>query len=99
MLVATKSPTTCVKGRLKQNNVGAPFERMSIDVARPFPTITCNNKYIIVAMNYFSKWPQACAVPNEEASTVVQVLVDNLVSMSIWSVNGVTFRPKKKFWI
>ena len=63
---------------MKQYNVGAPFERIAIDIAGPFPTTNDGNKYILVAMDYFSKWPEAYGIPNQEATTVAQVLVDNL---------------------
>lgn len=39
----TKGPTTRVKGRIKQYNVGAPFERIAIDVADPLPTTTTSS--------------------------------------------------------
>lgn len=64
---------------MKQNNVGPPFERIAIDVAGPFSTTSNNNKYIPVAMGYFNKWPEAYGTPNQEAYTVVQVLVENLI--------------------
>ena len=68
-----------VEVQLKQYNVGAPFERIAIDIAGPFPVTKDGNKYILVAMDYFSKWPEAYAIPNQESVTVAQVLVDNLI--------------------
>jgi len=40
---------------MKQYNVRLPFERLAIDVAGPFPETNRGNKYILVAMDYFSK--------------------------------------------
>lgn len=77
---ATKGPKTRTRGKMQQYNVGAPFERIAIDVAGPFPETHQGNKYILVANDYFSKWPEAYALPNQEASTVARVLVDNFVS-------------------
>ncbi|UYV74279.1 K02A2.6-like [Cordylochernes scorpioides] len=37
------------------------------------------NKYLLVAMDYFTKWPEVYAIPNQEAATVARVLVDNLI--------------------
>jgi hypothetical protein len=34
-------------------------------------------KPVLIAMDYFSKWPEAYAILNQEASTVVEALVTN----------------------
>ena len=42
-------------------------------------TATCldhSNKYLLIAMDYFSKWPEAYPLPNQEAITVAKVLVN-----------------------
>jgi len=65
---------------MKQYNVGLPFERLAIDVAGPFPETNRGNKYILVAIDYFSKWPEMFAISNQEASTVADILVKNVFS-------------------
>ncbi|UYV64719.1 K02A2.6-like [Cordylochernes scorpioides] len=55
------------------------FHRIAIDVAGPFPVTEDGNKYLLVAMDYFTKWPEVYAIPNQEAATVARVLVDNLI--------------------
>jgi hypothetical protein len=62
---------------MHQYNVGAPFERVAVDIAWPFPETDRGNRYFLVAMDYFTKWPEVYAIPNQEASTVVEVLVNN----------------------
>lgn len=65
--------------KIKQYNVGVPFERIANNVAAPLSKTTSNNIYILVAMDYFSKLSDACAIPNQKTSTVASVLVNNLV--------------------
>jgi len=60
---------------MHQYNVGAPFERIAIDIAGPFPESDRGNRYLLVAMDYFTKWPEVYAIPNQEASTVADALV------------------------
>lgn len=68
------------KAPMQKYNVGAPFERIAIDIAGPFPVTDHGNKYILVAMDYFSKWVEAYALPNQEAITVADVLVKEFIS-------------------
>jgi hypothetical protein len=62
---------------MHQYNIGTPFERVAIDIAGLFPENDRGNRYLLVAMDYFMKWPEVHAIPNQEASTVADVLVRN----------------------
>ena len=44
---------------LKQNAVGAPMERISIDILGPLPEIPQKNKFILVVNDYFTKWTES----------------------------------------
>ncbi|GBM86428.1 Transposon Ty3-I Gag-Pol polyprotein [Araneus ventricosus] len=77
---ARKGPKTRTKGRLQRYNVGAPFERMALDILGPFPVTTKGNRYVLVLMDYFTKWPEAIPIPDQEASTVAEELVRSWIS-------------------
>lgn len=76
---SVKGPQTRSKGKLKLYNVGAPWERIAVDVAGPFPESDEGNKYIIVVQDYFTKWPEVFATPNQEAKTVAKKLVHEVI--------------------
>ncbi|GBN82991.1 Transposon Ty3-G Gag-Pol polyprotein [Araneus ventricosus] len=78
---ARKGPKTRTKGRLQRYNLGAPFERMALDILGPFPVTTKGNRYVLVLMDYFTKWPEAIPIPDQEASTVAEELVPKLVQV------------------
>ena len=42
-----------------------------MDVVGPFPTTDSGN---LTAMDYFTKWPEAYALPDQEAETIVDAL-------------------------
>jgi hypothetical protein len=74
---ASRGPRTRSPGLMHQYNVGAPFERIAIDIAGPFPESDRGSRYLLVAMDYFTKWPEVYAIPSQEVSTVSDALVTN----------------------
>uniref|UniRef100_A0AAR2M493 Gypsy retrotransposon integrase-like protein 1 n=1 Tax=Pygocentrus nattereri TaxID=42514 RepID=A0AAR2M493_PYGNA len=65
---------------LQQLAVGAPMERVAVDIMGPFPRSDKGNRYVLVAMDYFTKWPEAYAIPDQEAGTVADALVEGMFS-------------------
>ncbi|KAI2648671.1 Retrovirus-related Pol polyprotein [Labeo rohita] len=54
------------------------MERIRVDILGPFPVTEAGNRFVLVAMDYFKKWPEAYAVPDQSASTSAQRLVDEM---------------------
>ena len=57
---------------MQQYQMGAPMERVGVDILGPLPTTDSRNRYILVAMDYFTKWPEAYAVPDQSAVTTAE---------------------------
>ena len=57
----SRGPRTRSRGLMHQYNVGVSFERMTVDIAGPFPESDRGNRYILVAMDYFTKCPEVYA--------------------------------------
>ena len=55
------------------------MERVAIDILGPLPESDAGNKYLLIAMDYFSKWPEGYALPNMEAQTVADALLEGLL--------------------
>lgn len=53
------------------------FDVWGIDFMGPFVS-SCGNTYILVAVDYVSKWVEAIALPNNEAKSVVTFLKKNI---------------------
>ena len=46
----------------------------------PFPVSEGGNRWVLTAMDYFTKWPKACALPNQETETVGNALIGGFIS-------------------
>lgn len=53
---------------------------VGIDILGPFPHAETGTKYVLITMDYFSKWPEAYSLPNQEAETVVKELLSGMFS-------------------
>uniref|UniRef100_A0AAV2M0P6 Gypsy retrotransposon integrase-like protein 1 n=1 Tax=Knipowitschia caucasica TaxID=637954 RepID=A0AAV2M0P6_KNICA len=77
---AYKGPQDQSHAPLQQQAVGAPMERVAVDIMGPFPVSDQGNKYVMCAMDYFTKWPEAYALPDQEAETVADTLLEGMFS-------------------
>lgn len=57
--VAKKSPLEKGKSPMQVYNVGAPFERVQMDILDSLPTTLSGNRYLLVTINCFTKWDEA----------------------------------------
>ena len=64
---------------LQPIEIGQPFHRIGIDIKGPLPITTKGNRYIIVAMDYFTKWPEAKAINNMKAQTVAEFIYKEII--------------------
>lgn len=44
---------------MAQHNVGAPMERVAVDVLGLLPESEQGNKYLLIVVDYFTKWTEA----------------------------------------
>ena len=60
---------------MPQNNIleGELFDVLGIDFMGSFPP-SCSNQYILVAMDYVSKWVETVALLTNDAKVVVKFL-------------------------
>ncbi|XP_052002459.1 protein NYNRIN-like [Xyrauchen texanus] len=56
-----------------------PYEHVALDILGPLSETIDKNLYILVVGDYFSKWTEAFALPNQEARSVAKVLVEEWV--------------------
>jgi len=80
LCASRKKPSKTPRAPMKSYNVGAPMERIAIDVMGPLPATDRDNKYILVISDYFTKWTESYPMPNQEAETVANVVVREFIS-------------------
>jgi hypothetical protein len=55
------------------------FHRVALDTTGPLPETKSGNKYILVAIDHYSKWCEAKAVADHGAKTAARFLEDDLI--------------------
>src|SRR6266542_4310813 len=55
------------------------FERWRVDIIRPLPITREGNRYIVVAMDYFSRWLEARPLKAANADTVAMFLYEEII--------------------
>ena len=50
-----------------------------MDIIGPLPKTKCGNIFVLVIGDYFTKWTEAFAIPDQEAVTVARVVVEEFI--------------------
>ena len=75
----TKLPKNKGKSALGSLSVGAPLDRLSMDILGPLPQTPRGNNYILVVNDCFTKWVEVFAVPDETAPTCARVILNEVI--------------------
>jgi len=73
------------RGKAKNNQllhpipVQTPFFQVGIDFVGPLPRTTNGNRYILVAMDYLTKWPEARPLPTATAEVTAHFLYEEII--------------------
>ncbi len=90
------------RGSMKQNNQKWTilptdiFERWGVDIVGLLPITRKGNRYIVVTMDYFSRWPEARPLKIANADTVATFLYEEIIcrfgaSRTLQSDRGIHF--------
>ena len=94
-----KGPRFRGQAPLQSYLVGSPGERVGVDILGPLPVSDSGNKYLLVMEDYFTKYPEVVPIPDQEAATVAEALVNvyvcrHGVPLSLHSDQGSNFESR-----
>jgi len=67
-------------GHMQNIIAGAPMDFVTMDILSGLPVTTDGSKYILVVCDHFTKWVEAYALPDQEASTCRRAAYDGFFS-------------------
>eukprot|EP00118_Oscarella_pearsei_P018893 m.196972 g.196972 ORF g.196972 m.196972 type:complete len:1094 (+) comp39535_c1_seq2:160-3441(+) len=66
-------------GRLQLFSEEEPFATVGVDLLGPLPRSRRGNKYVVVMVDRFTRWPELSAIPDATAETVADAVVEKIV--------------------
>lgn len=73
------------------------FYRVGLDLVGPFTVTNRGNRYLVVAVDFLTKWPEVAALTNKKAETIAAFFEDNIIARhgcprEVLTDNGTEFR-------
>ncbi len=68
------------KALLIQELAGAPFQGVGFDVIGPLPTTDSDKRFILVLIDYYTKWAEAYDLADHKAITVADSITRNWIA-------------------
>ena len=75
-----KSPRYHRQAPLLPIPVEGSFDRVAVDVLGPFPVTHSGSRYIVVFSDYYTRWPEAFALPSCEAHRIASLLINEIMT-------------------
>ena len=66
-------------GKLAPVMAEYPFQMVGMDIVTSFPVTERGNRSIIVFTDYYTKWVEAFAIPNEETVTIAYAFIKGII--------------------
>jgi len=74
-----KSTNQQVRAKLVPIEVTGPFDRVGVDAMGPFTVSESGNRFVLVFVDYFSRYVEACATPDITATTVAEKFMELII--------------------
>ena len=75
-----KSESRKPAGKLQQTLVCRPWEMLGMDLMGPFPRSSSRNVYLLVFVDYYSKWVELFPLRNATAESISRILIQEIVT-------------------
>ncbi|OWZ11920.1 Retrotransposon Polyprotein [Phytophthora megakarya] len=87
------------KKDVAEYDLSGPFSFVVVDAIGPLPTPDRGNKYILVFVDYFTRWAEAFAFQGLDSITFVNVMIDGVICRhgvpeQLLSDRGTNFTPE-----
>ena len=66
-------------GKMASTPASEPGETVAMDFAGPYCTTKAGNRFVLVFVDWFTKWVEAVALPDQRAETVVKCFYDRII--------------------
>ena len=77
---ARKCTNHALRAALVPMAAGFPFERIAMDIVGPLPKTLRNNRYLLVIIDYYTRWPEAFALEHQDAHSVAIKLISDVIA-------------------
>ena len=74
-----KEPIPTARAPLQPIAVEGPNHRIGVDIMGPLPTTHAGNRYILVMVDYFTKWCEAVPLKQQDAQSVASAIVNEWI--------------------
>ena len=76
---AVKLPSRAAKGPLGTMPTGAPWDQLATNILGPLSVTPRGNRYILTVIDYFSKWVEIFAIPDQTASMCASKILNEVI--------------------